>query len=149
MAMPNPCSATILLVLLTAAASCEQPSTLGSPCRLASSAGTGAFDVEEPNIACESRLCLRAPSGGATLEARSAANGACTQACTTDDDCSEHGGSCASGFACAVPITDGAFCCVRLCVCRDDLARLPGPRPIPAACDAGDPANRCANLPGR
>jgi hypothetical protein len=52
---------------------------------------------------------------------------------------------CENGFLCMVPTTVGAFCCQKMCVCRDFVAEPPGGFKTPAACMPGA-ATACANV---
>lgn len=105
--------------------------------------------VASPALDCVSRTCLRVPPPDG-VEDPSENTGLCTATCETDDDCESVPDSpCTSGFTCGIPPgqTVGAFCCQKLCVCRDYVAG--GVLVPPKACDANNPANTCQNLPGR
>jgi hypothetical protein len=133
------------------ASSLGAASIFGSPCDTGVSVGdgAGAVSVISPAPTCGSRVCLlpgaeRDPLGTGAL---------CTSSCTTNRDCA--GGltgdrsdpndrRCKNGFVCATPTTVGAFCCQRMCVCRDFVAEPPGGFQTPPACIAG--ATTCANV---
>jgi hypothetical protein len=88
---------------------------------------------------------------GTTQESQSCNNGLCTTACESEDDCERVPESpCTGGFACAVQVTVGPFCCQKFCVCKDYIV-LPadGVPATPAACNPDDAANLCENLAGR
>ena len=78
-------------------------------------------------------------------------NGLCTAECTADSDCDRVPESpCQTGFTCGVAVTVGAFCCRKLCICKDYIM-VPdtGALAPQLHCDAENPANTCCNLDGR
>jgi hypothetical protein len=126
---------------------------VGRVCDLGGVPQPGEALISSPALDCVSRECLSVPiAQGATLPPGSmlpsGTNGLCTAECTQDSDCERVPESpCVTGFTCAIPLTVGASCCQKLCVCKDYLAT-----PLdtePAACDATDGANSCCNLAGR
>jgi hypothetical protein len=142
--------ALVGLVLL--AAGCDE-NPVGRICFLGNDAGgASTATVASPALECPSRTCLQVPlQPGAQLPPGHAENDPlCTAECSSDDDCDRVPESpCVNGFACAVPVVVGPFCCRKLCVCKDYLLIPDGGVPIPEACDETNPANTCANLPGR
>ena len=124
----------------------------GAPCDTGVSAGegAGAVSVISPAPACASHVCLLPPA-----EADPRGTGPlCTSSCTTNADCEDgltgvranpNDTRCKNGFVCATPTTVGAFCCQRMCVCRDFVAEPPGGFQTPAACMAGA-ATVCPNV---
>jgi hypothetical protein len=97
--------------------------------------------VAAPALECESRTCLHMASTSADM---------CTASCDGDGDCDKVDESpCQQGFACMIPVTVGAFCCRKLCVCKDYLEIPPGGLEPPDVCDASNAANECCNLSGR
>jgi hypothetical protein len=103
------------------------------------------------SLDCVTRTCLRVPltnelPPGSSFPTGTA--GLCTAPCETDDDCeSEPGSPCVGGFTCGIPVSVGPFCCQKFCVCKDYVEN--GELPELAACNADNPNNTCANLPGR
>ncbi len=124
---------------------CNKGTDVGRRCFLENPEGDGGVPqtiVASPALECESRLCLHIAAQSPDL---------CTGTCATDSDCETDPASpCKGGFTCAIPVVTGAFCCQKLCMCRDELM-LPdgGTIPTPAACDPANVANECCNLAGR
>ena len=121
---------------------------VGRVCDLGATPATNEVVVASPSLDCVSRTCLRMPLAQelpAGSEYPAGPNGLCTAECVSDDDCERSPDSpCAGGFACAVAVSVGPFCCRKFCMCRDY-----GVPPDPIACDPSDETNTCANLPGR
>jgi len=93
--------------------------------------------VGSPALECESRTCLHI--AGQTPDM-------CTASCSSDSDCETASESpCKMGFACAIPVVTGSFCCEKLCICKDEYEMMPDP----AACVASNPINECCNLDNR
>ena len=105
-------------------------------------AGIPSTVVGSPALECQSRICLHVESRTPDM---------CTAECEVDDDCDTSPESpCQGGFVCMVPVVTGNFCCKKMCVCRDYTTLAEGEMPAePAACDEGNAANECCNLPGR
>ncbi len=104
--------------------------------------------ISSPALDCSSRQCLHVPQERSLPQDSQYAD-LCTADCTQDSDCENVGDSCVTGFTCAVPVTVGPFCCLKLCVCKDYLIIPEGGRPTPIACEADNADNMCCNLPGR
>jgi hypothetical protein len=106
--------------------------------------------VASPSLDCLSRTCLhftpdRPPPPGANPQPLN--SGLCTAACSADSDCDRVPESpCVTGFTCAVAVTQGAFCCQKLCVCKDYMTL---PATAPEQCDATQVDAKCCNLEGR
>lgn len=97
--------------------------------------------VAAPALECQSRTCLHIAGQNPDM---------CTASCDSDDDCDKVDESpCTQGFACVIPVTVGAFCCKKLCVCKDYLEIPPGGLKPPEACNASNAVNECCNLDGR
>jgi hypothetical protein len=144
---------TVVFVLavasaLGAAACSENP--VGRICFIGADAGnpTQAI-IASPALDCESRTCLHQPLTGQLPEG-SQYNDLCTAECESEDDCDKVPESrCVNGFACAVPVVVGPFCCRKMCICKDYITIPDGGIPLPEACVADNQDNRCCNLPGR
>ncbi len=136
------------LIVFASAVGCSDAPVVGNVCRLASQPDVDQVVIDSPSFDCESHLCLSAPpEAGAPVSEQSPM---CTARCEVDDDCNVFGDTeCESGFACAIPVQVGRFCCERMCVCRDGLNPEEDPSDVPAACDPSNAANTCCNLPGR
>lgn len=109
--------------------------------------------VASPSLDCQSRTCLKVPLNRELPEGSRyplGNKGLCTAECDSDDDCDRVPESpCKTGFACAVPVVVGPFCCRKMCICKDYIVIPDGGVPLPEACDPSDPANACCNLEGR
>jgi hypothetical protein len=131
--------APVLVVL--GSAGCED-NPVGRLCDLGSAAPRpGEKIVASPSLDCVSRTCLLYPPAQAM----------CTAECNTSDDCDRVPESpCLTGFTCGVAMNVGAFCCKKLCICKDFLV-LPdsGELAPDPSCKPDDPRNTCCNLPGR
>jgi hypothetical protein len=116
--------------------------------------GTDAGNPEQaiiasPALECPSRTCLHQPPQAA-LPLGSTQVDMCTAECGDESDCDKVPESpCINGFACAVAVVTGPFCCRTMCICKDYLVIPDGGVPLPAACDPGEAANGCCNLDGR
>ncbi|MBI4508613.1 MAG: hypothetical protein HY698_03180 [Deltaproteobacteria bacterium] len=132
------------LVLALAATACQE-NPVGRSCFIGSiDAGSGETILSSPALECQSRLCLHVPSTDPE------AKDMCTAECSDDSDCDKVAESpCKKGFACTVPVVTGAFCCKKLCVCRDSLTIPDGGIQVPAVCDPENKQNSCCNLQGR
>ena len=141
-------SATALTLVFLAACS-ENP--VGRRCFIGSDAGEGQAIIASPALNCPSGECLHVPlDTNKTLPEDSAYADLCTAECETEDDCDRVPESpCVTGFTCAIPVEVGPFCCRKKCICKDYLIVPDGGVPVPAACDPGNSANTCCNLPGR
>ena len=104
--------------------------------------------ISSPALECPSRICLlpgaeKNPMGTQAL---------CTAGCESNDDC-EDGETvgkdkvgdphCKGGFVCMWPTTTGAFCCQRMCVCRDFVSEPAGGFKKPPTCEA---PSTCQNV---
>jgi hypothetical protein len=75
----------------------------------------------------------------------------CTATCDTDDDCTAVPETpCLKGFTCGIAVTEGPFCCEKVCICTDYI-QVPqtGVLPTSIGCDPTNAVNACCNLPGR
>lgn len=149
-------SFVVLLSIAAYAAGCED-NPVGRLCDL----GTATPQVDEavvasPSLDCVSRECLRVPKGrelppGSTFTEGN--TGLCTAECSSDDECDRVPESpCVTGFTCGIPdgIAVGAFCCKKLCICKDYIVvPASGQLGIPPGCEADNPENKCCNLEGR
>ena len=125
-------SAALVAVLAGLVSTGCEDKHIGRACDLAvdgaggATASTQAATINSQAVECPTRLCLQAaPENGLT-----STGPLCTTECGSDDDCSggqtgaEGSFLCQTGFKCAIPTTVGAFCCKKMCVCKDFL--LPG-----------------------
>lgn len=108
----------------------------------------GQTIVASQALDCTTRTCLKVPLENPDLPEGSrypeGALGLCTAECETDEDCERVAESpCVTGFACAVAVEVGPFCCKKFCTCRDYLGAVPT---VPATCDPTNPNNDCINL---
>lgn len=137
-----------ILVLSTAvfAAGCSE-NPVGRKCFIGNDAGNGSQSIiASPALECQSRTCLHTPLDR-ELPPDSEYADLCTAECSSSDDCDKVPESpCQTGFACAIPVVTGPFCCRKMCVCKDYLLIPDGGIPLPAACDPNNPANTCINL---
>jgi hypothetical protein len=142
--------APVALVLLLAGlgGGCEEKH-IGRPCNLGLQADAGDTTITSPALQCPSRICIlpqadKDPKGTLPL---------CTDTCSSDGDCdgetadknnaNDH--RCRSGFTCMWPTTVGAFCCQKMCVCRDFVTPpADGKWQEPPICK--DPNGGCANV---
>lgn len=135
----------VAFVLVTACEGGRSPDLAGRICDLGITPTPNEVVVSGPALECESRTCLRMPLSqelppGSVYPGGT--SGLCSAECETDDDCTGSPETpCVGGFACAVAVTVGPFCCQKLCMCRDY-----GVPSMPATCDPTNPANTCANL---
>jgi hypothetical protein len=126
---------------------------IGRLCELGVSAVDGGTSgatatIASPALECPSRICIlpgatRDPEGTQAL---------CTATCDSNDDC-EDGETvnmsakgdphCKRGFVCMWPTTVGAFCCQKMCVCRDFVTEPMGGFKKPPVCEA---PSTCANV---
>jgi hypothetical protein len=121
---------------------------VGRLCDLGAIPADNEIVVASGSLDCVSRTCLRMPLTQALpagAEFPTGATGLCTAECNSDDDCEGSPDSpCTGGFACAVAVDVGPFCCKKFCMCRDY-----GVPPQPLACDPSQATNHCSNLPDR
>jgi len=112
---------------------------VGRICFIGVDAGTETTNVvASPALECESRTCLHVEGTGPDL---------CTGECSDNGDCDAVKNSpCMHGFACAVPVVVGPFCCKKFCICKDYVIVPDGGIPTPAACDPSNAANTCVNI---
>jgi hypothetical protein len=134
------------------------PNSIGRPCVNPTNAAPLGTQVSSPALECPSRLCLIQPpnasSGMSTgSDGGTEARSTCTATCATSDDCDpETTAHCPAGFACAVAVQAGPFCCRKLCICRSDLVQGVNVNPdggviTPASCDKKqNPNPTCANV---
>jgi hypothetical protein len=140
---------TLLASLALVSSGCEDKH-IGRPCDLGTAAmagnsGTGnTATINSQSVECPSRICL-SPAADKNVPFP-----LCTADCSSDDDCEGETGKkadkrCETGFACVVPTTVGAFCCRRLCVCKDNIETSnPDYNKTPEACKAGQ--STCKNV---
>ncbi len=142
-------SLSMAALVFTSACS-ENP--VGRKCFIGSDAGNNSQAIiASPALECSSRQCLHFPAhtGKIPPEGSEFAD-LCTAECSGSGDCDKVPESpCVSGFACAVAVQTGPFCCRKMCICKDYMLIPDGGPIVPAACDPNNPANTCINLPGR
>jgi hypothetical protein len=101
------------------------PNSIGRPCVNPANSAPLGTQVSSPALECPSRLCLLQPpnaSSGVSGNIDGGARATCTATCDNNDDCDpETKAFCSSGFVCAVAVQAGAFCCRKMCICKDDL----------------------------
>src|SRR5687767_8888155 len=142
------------LSLLVVLGACEE-NPVGRICDLGEAIpGSEESVVASPSLDCQTRTCLKVPLTRSPLPENSRYPegnlGLCTGECSSDEECDRVPESpCQTGFTCAVPTVVGPFCCKKLCVCRDYIVIPDGGLDEPAACDPGNPDNRCCNLTDR
>jgi hypothetical protein len=125
---------------------------IGRPCSLGVSnpdagASGATATITSPALECPSRICLlpvasKNPMGAGPL---------CTAGCESNSDCEDGEGGplagghklCKTGFVCMYPTTVGAFCCQRMCVCRDFVTDTSPGITKPAVCNA---PSECVNV---
>jgi hypothetical protein len=146
-------AATALVVALAGlvTSGCEDKH-IGRKCDLAISgaggemAGAVSATINSQAVECPSRICLQPAQEQPTTTVP-----LCSAECGSDDDCSEGQtgapgtGLCQGGFKCAIPTTVGAFCCKKMCVCKDFLVIPPGGLKTPPVCMSGSGGN-CKNV---
>jgi hypothetical protein len=136
--------------LALATSGCEDKH-IGRPCSLgiadggATSTGNTAT-INSQAVECPSRICL-SPAADKNPQI----SPLCTADCSSDEDCEDGETSttnnklCKNGFVCVVPTTVGAFCCRRMCVCKDQIdTSTPAFRDTPEVCKAGQ--STCQNV---
>ena len=134
-------------ILLVAGGACES-NPVGRKCFIGLDAGPTETIVASPALECKSRTCLHLPDTNKTTRGQS--YDLCTATCSEDSDCEAVDESpCERGFVCAVATTVGAFCCKKLCQCRDYLFIPDGGLDELKGCVASDSINECCNLDGR
>jgi hypothetical protein len=71
-------------------------------------------------VECPTRICVLPAA-----QKQTNTTALCSAFCSSDDDCdgettsNPSSGQCKSGFACVYPTPVGAFCCQKMCVCKD------------------------------
>lgn len=116
---------------------------IGRKCVISSTADGGT----DPNFVAVNSLALECPSRICILPAQEKTSGGtgplCTDACSSDDDCSDgekrtgtaaEDPRCATGFACRVIIPklkDVPLSCEKICVCKDFLGATTS---VPQSC---------------
>ena len=149
----------VSICLLVAVGSCRTTSAdadaglanklyLGRVCELgptAGDSGAGQAMITSPALECATRVCLLPPPQRPTTTGP-----LCTATCVSDSDCADgeigQGGSdphCQSGFVCGVATTDGQFCCLKLCMCKDFFWPSSTGLPVPPECA---PPSSCPNV---
>jgi hypothetical protein len=104
--------------------------------------------IQGQAVECPTRICLL-PAG--TLMPNTGP--LCSATCSSDDDCSDGettsnmaSAQCKHGFACLVATTVGAFCCEKLCVCKDFIdTTIPGYNATPDSCKPAS-GQTCPNV---
>jgi hypothetical protein len=144
--------ASVALVVGISVLACN-PNSIGRPCVNAAGSAPLGTQVSSPALECPSRLCLLAPLSGPEDGGAMGARATCTARCDTNDDCeAETTSQCKSGFVCAVATQAGAFCCQKLCVCREDLVQGINVNPdggviTPFSCDPKqNPTPTCSHV---
>jgi hypothetical protein len=147
----------VLVSLAGLAAGCED-NPVGRICDLgAATPQAGEAVVASPSLDCVSRTCLRVPPSrepppGSDVSTLTPNQGLCTAECSRDDECDRVPESpCLTGFTCGIPdgVSVGAFCCRKLCICRDFIVVPESGLGTPLACEADNKENKCCNLAGR
>ena len=135
------------LVLIIAAGAACSDNPVGRRCYIGGDAGISSQSIIASfALECPSRTCLHVPLQSELPEGSEYAD-LCTAECSEDSDCDRVPESpCVSGFACAIPVIVGPFCCRKQCICKDYLPD--GGLRVPAACVPGVEGNTCGNLPG-
>jgi hypothetical protein len=117
-----------LAVLVGLASSGCEDKHIGRKCDLGLAGGAGtsggstAATINSQAVECPSRLCLQAAE-----EQPTTVGPLCTAECGGDDDCADGqlgdaaSGLCQTGFKCTIATPVGAFCCKKMCVCKDFL----------------------------
>jgi hypothetical protein len=134
---------------LACAAACST-SDVGAPCSHGQIESPTTPTVTFPALACDQLVCVYAdddeppvdpceshadcnPGGGDRFRCDGGEclvsstyvldRSMCSLQCEADAECAggDPGTACESGFACARIQSVGAFCCEKLCVCKDDL----------------------------
>ncbi len=148
---------SVALLVGGAFATACNPNSIGRLCVNPQKTAPTGTSIVSPALECPSRLCLIAP----TTDTAFAATGrtTCTAQCGSNSDCqAETKEACATGYACAVATQVGAFCCEKVCVCRDDLVAgfnksddtanytvITPPACLPSTPDAPNPST-CPNI---
>jgi hypothetical protein len=105
-------------------------------------AGGGSAVINSQALECNSRICFHpaAASGGQPKDL-------CSDFCSSNGDCNKGPkDNCKAGFACAVAVTTGPFCCRKMCICKDYLSLGDAGVVRPEACNPDKPENKCVNL---
>jgi hypothetical protein len=148
---------TSVLLLLAWLAGCTD-NGVGRKCILPPGDGGASnitsTEITAPALECPSRLCLIEPPQGPNPP-----RATCTAQCTTDADCGQAvmgtngDGLCATNFVCAAATAQGAFKCLKVCICKTDLvcglnSDESGNVITPPSCPNGSPAPHCPIVPG-
>ncbi|MCC6995814.1 MAG: hypothetical protein IT370_14485 [Deltaproteobacteria bacterium] len=119
-------------------------SDVGKACVAGAPTATGGSSIiNSQALECNSRICFRPSSaaGGGTSE------DLCTDFCSSSSDCNDGPkDKCKAGFACAVAVTVGPFCCKKMCICKDYLSISDAGIVRPEACNPDKPENKCPNI---
>ena len=130
------------LGLLAGSGCADTDPSLGRRCDLGGSGAKSSETIINSNSAdCLSRLCVRTANQASI--AISPTIGHCSATCEADAECAASGDDCKTGYACRAPTAVGAFCCQKMCVCKDDL---PATYEDSEACNPGNPLATCQNL---
>lgn len=150
---PSFLSLSCLVAGLVASACGGEP--VGRICDLGQEVEEGTNIVASPSLDCTTRTCLKVRQERLELPPGSryptGNKGLCTAECESSDDCERVPESpCQLGFTCGIATTAGAFCCEKVCICKDYIV-LPesGELETPVECNPDDANNSCCNLEGR
>ena len=130
-------------VATLALAGCEDKA-IGRVCEAQADGGQNEVVLNAQALECPSRVCLR-PARDLALSADVDTTALCTAECSKDSDCdgaetrnsnNTRDKRCKSGFVCGVArVTGTAFCCKKLCMCKDFLVIPASGLETPAVCD--------------
>jgi hypothetical protein len=122
---------------------CEDKA-IGRVCETRVDAGQNELVLEPQALECPSRVCLR-PARDLAKSEDVDTTSLCTAECSKDSDCdgaetrnasNSRDKRCKSGFVCGVArVTGTAFCCKKLCMCKDFLVIPPSGLETPAVCN--------------
>ena len=137
------CLALGLASVSLALSACEDKA-IGRVCEAQADGGSHEVVLNAQALECPSRVCLR-PAADLSKGADIDTTALCTAECSKDSDCdgAETRNSnnvkdkrCKTGFVCGVArVTGSAFCCKKLCMCKDFLVIPSTGLETPAVCD--------------
>lgn len=122
---------------------CEDKA-IGRVCEAQADGGLNEVVLNAQALECPSRVCLR-PARDLAKSEEVDTTALCTAECSKDSDCdgaetrnasNSRDKRCKSGFVCGVArVTGTAFCCKKLCMCKDFLVIPPTGLETPAVCN--------------
>jgi len=102
--------------------------------------------IQGQAVECPTRICLLPQ-----MQTTTNTGPLCTAGCGSDDDCSDgettsdqNSRQCKKGFACTIATTVGAFCCEKMCVCKDFIDLTQDYHKVPTVCTPG--MSTCKNV---